>query len=580
MNSNTVSSESKINEINDHFNIPIYYNDNKVELNKNIINDLELTETVDPSCSPIYNFCFDNDNDVSKKLNQQICRFYTTDVQFLKDSQQILKDYKPLEVKYTDYSKNYKNIIDIWNELKIDAGFKERYYYVEWEMLDFLNRSQSFLQFMSIYNLLSPVISLFIPIIILIIPFLIIKMKGQQITISEYFEVLKFVASQNAIGKLFVVNFGEITSQEKLYIFISAAFYLFSIYQNFMVCVRFNNNMKIIHNHFNEIRIYINHTINSMENYLKYSNLTTHSKFNSHVMENLQTLQIMRDKIQSITDYNMFNFSKIKEIGYVFKCFYELHTDKIYDDAILYSLGFNAYMDCLKGLKQNILERKINFAVFIEKSKNTVLENSYYASLKNSNPIKNTIKFKKNMIITGPNASGKTTILKSTLINILFSQQFGCGFYESASIKPFSHIHCYLNIPDTSGRDSLFQAEARRCKEILDAVSSYPKEAHLCVFDELYSGTNPEEAQQSATSFMKYITKYKNVSCLLTTHFIKVCRKLEKSNSIINYKMLTEKVNNDLIYKYILKKGISDVKGGLIVLKQMNYPKEIIEGNI
>ena len=573
-----MSSDSKINEVNDYFKIPIFYNQNKVELNKNIIKDLELIETVDASCSPIYNFCFDNDNDVSQILNKQLCQFYTTDTNYLKDTQTLLKDYKPLGVKYTDYSNNYKNIVDIWNELKIDAGFKERYYFIEWESLEFLNRNQWFLQFMSIYNLLSPVISLFVPIIILIIPFFIIKMKGLQITINEYIEVLKTVASQNAIGKLFVVNFNDINSQEKIYIFISAAFYLFSIYQNFMVCVRFNNNMKTIHNHFNEIRIYINHTINSMENYLEYSkNLSTHNEFNLIVRGKLEILKKMQQKIQNITDYNMFNLSKIKEIGYVFKCFYELHTDKIYDEVIMYSLGFNGYMDCLKGLQKNILERKINFALFIDKSKRSVLENSYYASLKNSNPIKNTIKFKKNMIITGPNASGKTTILKSTLINILFSQQFGCGFYDSAKIKPFNHIHCYLNIPDTSGRDSLFQAEARRCKEILDAISVNKNDTHLCAFDELYSGTNPEEAEQSAISFMKYITKYKNVSCLLTTHFIKVCKKLEKSKTIENYKMLTEKKDNQLIYKYNLAQGISDIKGGLIVLKQMNYPKEILE---
>jgi hypothetical protein len=572
-----MSSESKINEINDHFKIPIFYNEKKVELNKNIIKDLELVETIDACCNPIYNFCFDNDNDISKKLNQQLCRFYTTDVQFLKDNQTLLKDYKPLGVKYTDYSKNYKNIVDIWNELKIDAGFKERYYFIEWERLEFLNRSEWFLQFMSIYNLLSPIISLLVPIIILIIPFFIIKMKGLQITISEYIDVLKIVANQNAIGKLFVVNFNEINPQEKFYIFISAAFYLFSIYQNFMVCVRFNNNMKTIHNHFNEIRIYIDHTINSMENYLEYSrNLSTHNDFNTNVTEKLDILKQMQKKIHNITDYNMFNFSKIKEIGYVFKCFYELHTDKIFDETIMYSLGFNAYMDCLKGLQNNILERKINYALFIDDSKKSVLENSYYANLKISNPIKNTIKFKKNMIITGPNASGKTTILKSTLINILLSQQFGCGFYDSAKIKPFNYIHCYLNIPDTSGRDSLFQAEARRCKEILDSISVNKNDTHLCAFDELYSGTNPEEAEQSATSFMKYITKYKNVSCILTTHFIKVCKKLEKSKNIINCKMLTEKKQNNLIYKYTLTEGISDIKGGMIVLQQMNYPKEII----
>jgi hypothetical protein len=576
-----MSSDSKINEINDHFKMPIYYNESKVELNKNIIKDLELIETIDSSCNPIYNFCFDNDNDISKKLNEQICRYYTTDVQFLKDNQILLKKYKPLGVKYTDYSKNYKHIVDIWNELKIDAGFKERYYFVEWEILEFLNRSEWFLQFMSVYNLLSPVISLLVPIIILIIPFFIIKMKGLQITISEYIDVLKIVANQNAIGKLFVVNFNEINSQEKFYIFISATFYLFSIYQNFMVCVRFNNNMKTIHNHYNEIRIYIDYTINSMENYLKYSdNLTTHNEFNLHIREKLDTLKRIQQKIQNISDYNMFNFSKVKEIGYVFKCFYELHTDKVYDDAIIYSLGFNAYMDCLKGLQQNILERKINYTLFIDETKKSVFENSYYACLKNSNPTKNTIKLKKNMIITGPNASGKTTILKSTLINILFSQQFGCGFYDSAKLKPFNHIHCYLNIPDTSGRDSLFQAEARRCKEILDAISINKTDSHFCAFDELYSGTNPEEAEQSATSFMKYITKYNNISCMLTTHFIKICKRLEKLKTIMNYKMLTEKENNNLIYKYILTEGISDIKGGMIVLKQMNYPKEIIDNNV
>jgi hypothetical protein len=576
-----MSSESKINDINDYFKMPIYYNDKKVELNKNIIKDLELIETIDTSCNSIYNHCFDNDNDVSEKLNQQICRFYTTDTNFLKDNQELLKEYKSLGVKYTDYSKNYKNIVDIWNELKIDNGFKERYYFVEWDLLEFLNRSEWFLQFMSIYNLLSPVISLLIPIIILIIPFFIIKMKGLNITIYEYIEVLKIVAGQNAIGKLFVVNFNDINSQEKFYIFISAAFYLFSIYQNFMVCVRFNNNMKTMHNHFNEVRIYIEHTINSMENYLTYSSkLSSHNEFNKIISEKLLVLKNIQDKIRYISDYNMFNFSKIKEIGYVFKCFYELHTDKIYDDAIMYSLGFNGYMDCIQGLQNNISEKKMNFALFIHESKKTIFENSYYACLKNSNPIKNTVKLKKNMIITGPNASGKTTILKSTLINLLFTQQFGCGFYDSAKVNPFNHIHCYLNIPDTSGRDSLFQAEARRCKEILDAINTNKNESHFCAFDELYSGTNPEEAEQSATAFMKYITKYKNVSCLLTTHFIKVCKKLGKSKTVTNYKMLTEYNSNELVYKYTLEEGISDIKGGIMVLKQMNYPKEIIDNTI
>jgi len=166
------------------------------------------------------------------------------------------------------------------------------------------------------------------------------------------------------------------------------------------------------------------------------------------------------------------------------------------------------------------------------------------------------------------------------LINIILTQQFGCGFYDSAKFAPFKHIHCYLNIPDTSGRDSLFQAEARRCKEILDSICSNKDESHFCVFDELYSGTNPEEAEISATAFMKYIQKYKKVSSMLTTHFIKVCNKLDKIDSILNCKMVTEKKDNQIIYKYKLKKGISQVKGGVNILTDMNYPKEIIENTI
>lgn len=576
---------TKADEINDFFKMPIYYNADKVELKNNIITDLELVTTIDQSCNPIYTYCFNNDNDISKKLIEQISKYYTTDTIFLKDNQKLLKEYKKLENKYTDVSPNYKNIIEIWNELKIESGFKEKYYYVDWEMLDFLNKSDIFLQVMSIYNLFSPIFSLLIPIIILIIPFFIIKMKGLTLTITEYIDILKIVAQQNALGKLFTVNLSQIQVQERIYIMISAAFYLFSIYQNVMVCFRFHKNMSTIHNHFKEIKMYLNKTLKTMENYLSYSSeLISHKDFNNNIIIKMQLLNNINKKLQSVSDYSLYNISKFKEIGNILKYFYELHTDKEYEDAIMYSLGFNGYIDCIEGLQNNIEERKIHFAVFIKENKKSVFKNSYYASLSRHEngfkPIKNTIKFKKNMIITGPNASGKTTMLKSTLINLIFTQQFGCGFYDSAKLAPYNHIHCYLNIPDTSGRDSLFQAEARRCKEILDIISSYKNETHFCVFDELYSGTNPEEAEISATAFMSYLTKRKNVSCLLTTHFVNVCKSLEGNKNITNCNMITEKINNKLVYSYILKKGISEVKGGINVLTEMNYPKEIINDTI
>ena len=490
-------TENKVNtdhviEFNDHFKMPIYFNEQKVELKENIITDLELINSIDSSSNPIYSYVFDNSNTFSKKCIEQVTQYYTTDVEFLKDNQNLIKTYKKLPENVNNSSK-YTNIIETWNEIKHDPSFKEKYYYLDWPMLEFLNKSENFLQWMSIYNIASPVISFFIPIIILIVPFFIIKLKGLSLTIPEYIEVLKTVISNHAIGKLFT-EFNNVEMSQKLYLLVSAAFYVFSIYQNVIVCTRFNNNMYKIHKYFNEIKEYLVKTINSMENYLSYSSsLHTHLHFNNILIEKMKLLTEMKNKITRISEYKL-SFKKIFEIGHILKYFYEIYQDKEYNDAFLYSFGFNGYVDCIEGLQNNIEERKISFAEFTNKKKKNSFKNNYYAVLKNVDPVKNNIKLEKNMIITGPNASGKTTVLKSVLINVILTQQFGCGFYSSAKLKPYKYIHCYLNIPDTSGRDSLFQSEARRCKEILDIIDNNKKDSHLCVFDELYSGTNPEEA--------------------------------------------------------------------------------------
>jgi hypothetical protein len=583
-------------EFNDKFKLPIFYNEKKVSLKSHIINDLELVETIDPECNPMYNMLFnhkinnndsadkqsnlENENIFAKSIIPQVSEFYTTDTDFLKDNQKLIKSYNPLlETKtYQEREKIMKNMIEIWKDVKDDTGFKNKYYYMDWEMLEFLNKSDYFLQFMSIYNLASPIISLFLPIIVLIVPFFIIKIKGLTLTFNDYYEILKKLIANHAIGKLFT-QFNDVDMNQKIYILVSSAFYIFSIYQNVLTCLRFNNNMKKIHQHFKDINEYLEYTISNIKNYLVYSyQFTSHQKFNDILTEKMETLKKFKSKIDYISEYKI-NYQKVMEIGHILKTFYELYDDEIYNDTFLYSFGFNGYIECIIGLKKNIEERKVNSAQFLSKKekKKNIIKNNYYAVLKDDSPVKNDIKFNKNIIITGPNASGKTTILKSTLINIIFTQQFGFGFYDSAKLFPYSNIHCYLNIPDTSGRDSLFQAEARRCKDILDCIKENEDETHICAFDELYSGTNPDEAVTSATAFMNYLVKNNNVSCLLTTHFTKVCKNLKKNKVIENYHMKTENKDANIKYIYKLEKGISTVKGGINVLTNMNYPKEIID---
>jgi hypothetical protein len=208
-------SISKLENLNDHFKLPIYYNKNKRVIKQNIISDLELIKTIDVSSNPIYSYYFNsklndntnvnvndkNNNILSEKIINQVSEYYTTDIEFLKDNQTLLKSFAPIKTQpIQDNNKNkdnkYNEIIKTWDEIKGDNGFKERYYYIDWSMWEFLNKSQHFLQFMSIYNMTSPVISLFVPIIILIIPFFIIRLKGLELTMKEYVDILKIVISK------------------------------------------------------------------------------------------------------------------------------------------------------------------------------------------------------------------------------------------------------------------------------------------------------------------------------------------------------------------------------------------------
>jgi DNA mismatch repair ATPase MutS len=392
-------------------------------------------------------------------------------------------------------------------------------------------------------------------------------MKRMTITFNEYVEVLKVIASNHAIGKLFT-EFNDVNLNEKIYLLISAGFYIFSIYQNVMTCIKFNKNMIKIHSHIKKIKEYIEYSICKMNNLLLYTDpLKTYNIFNEQIKEKITELTKMKEELEKVTEYK-FTMRKISELGIILKSFYTLYNNIELNANILYTFGINGYIDNLEGLVSNVNTKKMNYVTFEKKKSKSKMKNLYYPV--NENPVKNSVKMKKNLIITGPNASGKTTVLKSSLINIFMTQQMGCGFYKSAKMNPYKYIHCYLNIPDTSGRDSLFQAEARRCKDILVSIVENPVN-HCCIFDEIYSGTNPTDAVSCATMYLEEMNKYKvNVDYVLTTHYIELCELFDKK--ISNLKMNVNVLDDKIEYLYKIENGISYVHGGKQVLKDLKYP--------
>ena len=157
----------------------------------------------------------------------------------------------------------------------------------------------------------------------------------------------------------------------------------------------------------------------------------------------------------------------------------------------------------------NIYNNNINsankfcFANFKESNKNNPflsLDNIWHPYLE-GNIIKNNIVLGKyldydynNIIITGANASGKSTFIKTVVISILLSQTLTISCATNAILTPFSVINTYLNIPDCKGKESLFEAEMNRSKKYIEKLINIQKnEFAFVVMDEIFSSTNPEE---------------------------------------------------------------------------------------
>ena len=583
-------NKDKLHEIDAHVmtDLELIETGIAVNNNDNNVNNNDTHDTLKPKQKTMYEHVFDPKTIYGKQFLDSWAKYYTSDVTFLKESQTLLGKFDDNKDKDNDNKcKTYLEIHDIWKSIQGDKHFKDKFGYIDIAMLEPLNSSSFFLQILSLQNLASPVISLLTPLVILIIPFFILRFQKLPIDLSMYISSLKKIAQYHPIGKIFE-DFGSVPWDKKMYIFVSIAFYLLQIYQNIVSCYRFYKNMFLIHNNIHKFASYIRGSIDNItyiNSIIENENLTSYQAFREENVKHARTLNELHENIKNVMPFKV-TLANISNIGTIMKLYYYFYCDENVKNAISYSFGFNSYIEHLSGLKTLIVNKKMAPCTFINstsssKSTKTYFKSSYYAPLMNNHPVKNNINLNKKTTITGPNAAGKTTLIKSTLLNIIFSQQFGYGFYKKAKLVPYEYVHSYLNIPDTSGRDSLFQAESRRCREIITCLIENKTKRHFCIFDELYSGTNPYEAVASAFGFIKYLNTYENVDLLLTTHYCKLCKLLEAEN-IQNMHMKIEKEiafgkeGISMKYLYKLGKGISSVKGGIKVLQDLDYPIEII----
>lgn len=189
-------------------------------------------------------------------------------------------------------------------------------------------------------------------------------------------------------------------------------------------------------------------------------------------------------------------------------------------------------------------------------------------------PVKNSIKADKGVLITGSNASGKSTFLKTVLINVIFAQNLNTAFaseYEAPSFSVFSSMSLR---DDLGGKDSYFMVEIKAVKRIIDYASQNPDKRILCFVDEVLRGTNTVERIAASTEILRYLS---NINCVTfaATHDGELTFLLEDLYD--NYHFEEEIIENDVLFNYRLNEGRATSRNAIKLLSVMGFNSSIVD---
>lgn len=185
-----------------------------------------------------------------------------------------------------------------------------------------------------------------------------------------------------------------------------------------------------------------------------------------------------------------------------------------------------------------------------------------------------------NVILTGPNAGGKSTILKALALNVILSQSFGIAAARFACITPFHTVATYLNISDDiASGNSLFKAEVLRAHTLIENVKNLGHgEFSFIAIDEMFSGTSPEEGRAAAYSVAKHLGQFPNSIAMIATHFPLLTRLESDTNNFCTYKVSVNlKADGTISYPFILEPGISDQHVAIDILQSEGFDSQILD---
>jgi len=524
-----------LHPILDNFNIS-----HKIDVSESIYNDTNIDKwiTNKPTTiggSIIINHLIKNPiNDKKLLIDRQNISFEILDyhLKFLKENE-----------------KDLLWILNLKKEIDDNSSIKLLFPYLYYA--NNLNNHRSFLDLYHIYKIIFVPISCFIyPISIIVAPFFYIKKQlNFNISIYQYLKIfyhmIKMMIKPSGNLKKDLLKFISFL----VYIFI----YIYSIYQTFI----------------------ISFIIYKMRDKLlaKMKGLVDFIKTSIIIIKSCNNLWI---------PYYLYEINK------------NLHLDELeklnYDLSTIFKLWMN------ENLKEKILIilkiiytlDAINVITKLKKNKYWCLPNYSNETkiLAIRNPIlniqqPNPVSLEKNIIITGVNAGGKTTYVKSIASNIILSQSLGIINALKGDIIIYDALISIMRIKDEVGVSSYFEAETSYCNKMIEIADEISKKGKRGVFilDEPMHSTPPLEAISVAYSITKYLGNLKGIRLIITTHFHKLIE-LEKNNNFINLSVSATKINEKYEFDYKIKRGGSRQTIAIELLEKHKLKEEIINSAI
>ncbi len=186
-------------------------------------------------------------------------------------------------------------------------------------------------------------------------------------------------------------------------------------------------------------------------------------------------------------------------------------------------------------------------------------------------PVKNSLKTGQSVLLTGSNASGKSTFLKTIAINQIFAQTIYTCLADSFQTRFYQVLSSMALTDNILGEESYFIVEIKSLKRIFDSLN--PEYPVMAFIDEVLRGTNTAERIAASSQILKKLS-HENALIFAATHDIELTRIL--ADDMTNYHF-TEKVENDqVLFDYKIKEGPSTSRNAIKLLKVYGYDPELI----